>query len=309
MNMADVPVSSSATDRQVGDMADKKIGIVGVGLMGQGIATNIQRNGRKISVLDHPGNQDIGKLVENGAQVFKSAQELAQENEIIILCVTGSPEVEAVLTSENGILSGLVAGATVIDCSTAIPSSTVKMAQLVDDAGGSFLDAPMTRTPKEAAEGRLNLIVGGERALFDEMLPLFRCFAENIVYAGETGSGHALKLLHNFVSLGNSAVLAEAAVAARRAGIDPAIFVEVLNKGGGRGVVLDRMAPYVLDGDLESFRFSLANGAKDTGYYQEMSQDLALNGVLAEAVYRLYQQQVDDGGGAKYVPEMIEQID
>ncbi|MEM7462100.1 MAG: NAD(P)-dependent oxidoreductase [Pseudomonadota bacterium] len=289
-------------------MADKRIGIVGIGLMGHGIATNIQRNGRKISLLDHPGNQDIGKLVEDGAQVFKSPKELAQENEIIILCVTGSPEVEAVLTDEHGILSGLASGTTIIDCSTAIPSSTIKMARLVSDAGGSFLDAPMTRTPKEAAEGRLNLIVGGERALFDDMLPLFRCFAENVVYAGKTGSGHSLKLLHNFVSLGHSAVLAEAAAAARKAEIDPATFVEVLNKGGGHGVVLDRMAPYILDGDLESFRFSLANGAKDTGYYKEMSQDLALNGVLAEAVCRLYQQQVDNGDGAKYVPEMIEQI-
>ena len=291
------------------DMADMKIGMVGIGLMGQGIATNIQRNGREISILDHPGNQDIGKLVENGARVFKSPKELAKASDVIILCVTGSPQVEDVLLRDDGVLAGLIPDTVIIDCSTAIPSSTIRLSKNVTDAGGRFLDAPMTRTPKEAAEGRLNLIVGGDRALFDEMHSLFQCFAENVVYAGEIGSGHSLKLLHNFVSLGNSAVLAEAAAAARKAGIDPAIFVEVLDNGGGRGVVLDRMAPYILDGDLESFRFSLANGAKDTSYYEEMSQDLELKGVLAEAVHKLYQRQVDNGEGIKYVPEMIEQID
>lgn len=289
-------------------MANKNIGIIGVGLMGQGIATNIQRHGWSISILDHPGNQNTDKLVDDGAEVFKSAGDLANQNDVIILCVTGSPEVEAVLTGTGGVLEGLAAGTIIIDCSTAIPSSTVKMAQLVADAGGKFLDAPMTRTPKEAAEGRLNLIVGGNRALFDELLPLFQCFAENIVYAGKTGSGHSLKLLHNFVSLGYSAVLAEATATAHNAGIDPDVFVEVLAKGGGQGVVLERMAPYIQNDDIDAFQFSISNSAKDTGYYKTMTQDLSATGIIAEAVHRLFQAQKDDGNGDCYVPEIIRLI-
>lgn len=290
-------------------MAGRKIGMVGVGLMGHGIATNIQRHGWDVSVLDHRGNRPIEDLISGGAIVYESSAALARNCDVVILCVTGSPQVEDVLTRDDGILAGLKPGAVVIDCSTAIPSSTVRMAQLVANAGGRFLDAPMTRTPKEAAEGRLNLIVGGNRAIFDDILPLFQCFAENIVYAGATGSGHSLKLLHNFVSLGFSAVLAEATATARKAGIDPEVFVEVLAKGGGQGVVLERIAPYIVKGNLEGLKFSLANAAKDTGYYEKMSGDLAVNGRLAEAVHRLYQDQVENGNGEKFVPEMIDNIE
>ena len=120
------------------------------------------------------------------------------------------------------------------------------MAALVAEAGGTMLDAPMTRTPKEAAEGRLNLIVGGDRTVFEAKRPILESFAENITYAGEIGAGHTLKLLHNFVSLGFSAVLCEAAAASNKAGIDPAILHSVLAHGGGAGVTLDRLSPFIL---------------------------------------------------------------
>ena len=90
----------------------------------------------------------------------------------------------------------------VIDCSTALPSSSVRVAQAVQAAGSRFLDSPMTRTPKEAAEGRLNLLVGGDPGLVEACRPLLQCFAENITHVGPVGSGHSMKLLHNYVSLG-----------------------------------------------------------------------------------------------------------
>ncbi len=105
----------------------------------------------------------------------------------------------------------------------------------------------MTRTPKEAAEGRLNLIVGAPDVLLQEVLPLLQSFAENITHAGPVGAGHQLKLLHNFVSLGFSAVLAEAAAAAKRADVPASVFVEVLAKGrrGRRGAGPDEAVPAV----------------------------------------------------------------
>ena len=132
----------------------------------------------------------------------------------------------------------------------------------------------MTRTPKEAAEGRLNLIVGGDRAVFESKRPILKSFAENITYAGEVGAGHTLKLLHNFVSLGFSAVLCEAAAASNKAGIDPAILHDVLAHGGGAGVALDRLSPFILRGRDRRFRFTLANSAKDLGYYCTMAENL-----------------------------------
>jgi hypothetical protein len=113
------------------------------------------------------------------------------DSEVVILCVTGSPQVAAVLTGADGVLAGMRPGTIVVDCSTAIPESTVKMAQAVQAAGGRFVDAPMTRLPKQAREGRLKLLVGGEAALFEALRPILACFAENITHVGPVAA-HAV---------------------------------------------------------------------------------------------------------------------
>ena len=286
-------------------MSEETIGVVGVGLMGHGIASNIQKKGWRLAFLDHPGNQPTDDLRAGGAWVAKTPKELAARCDTLILCLTGTPQVEAVLTGPDGILEALRPGATVIDCSTAVPSSTLRLAPLVEAAGGQMLDAPMTRTPKEAAEGRLNLIVGGDRTLFEQKLPLLQSFAENITHAGGHGAGHTLKLLHNFVSLGFSAVLAEASAASNKAGIDPQVFRSVLANGGGAGVVLERLTPFILDGDVAAFRFTIANAFKDIDYYHTMALEMGASATTAAGVREAYKAQVDDGHAGGFVPEMI----
>lgn len=287
-------------------MNGKHIGICGVGLMGLGIATNVRKAGFTLGFLDHPGNQPTAGLLAEGAVAFPTPAALATESDIVIICVTGSPQVRAVLTDKNGVLEGLREGSLVIDCSTAIPGRTLELAAMVHEKGARFIDAPMTRTPKEAAEGRLNLIVGGDKADFDEALPLLQSFAENIVHAGAVGAGHTLKLIHNFVSLGFSAVVAEAAVAAEKSGIAPQVLHDVLAAGGGKGVVLDRMTPFILNGDLSAFRFTLANSDKDLGYYNDMAAEMGLVRDIAAAVGKHYRSAVEAGEGGRFVPELID---
>ncbi len=283
----------------------KKIGMVGIGMMGHGIASNIIKHGYPMVLLEHAGNQEVHGLIAAGATTTDSAATLAGAVDIIILCVTGTPEVEDVLYRKGGLLEGLKPGTIVIDCSTAIPSSTIRIAESVEKAGGRFLDAPMTRTPKEAAEGRLNLIVGGDPALFEICKPVLECYAENIVLAGPVGSGHRLKLLHNFVSLGFSAVLAEAAACAERSSIDPHVFVEILAKGGGEGAVLNRLRPYIESRDNASFRFSIANALKDMRYYTTMAQEAGAVHDAAEAIRQTYANAVKEGQAQCTVPELV----
>lgn len=282
-----------------------EIGLVGVGLMGHGIAANLLRAGHALRFLDHPGNQPVGDLLEMGAVAKPSGREVAEGADAVILCVTGSPQVEAVLFEPEGVLEGLPPGAVVVDCSTALPGSTARVAERVMAAGGRFMDAAMTRTPKEATEGRLNLIVGAAEPLLEEIRPLLDCFAENIAHAGPVGAGHTLKLLHNFVSLGFTAVLAEAAAASRRAGIDDAAFLDVLGKGGGGGVVFERLRPFIESGDPSGFRFSVANALKDIGYYRAMIGELAAEHGVAEAVLALYRAADEAGHAGRPVPELV----
>ncbi|MCB1458870.1 MAG: NAD(P)-dependent oxidoreductase [Nitratireductor sp.] len=285
-------------------MEKQRIGIAGIGLMGHGIARNILKGGWQLVCLDHPGNQPVDDLLGAGATLAATGRDLAGQCDIIIVCVTGSPQVEDILTRADGILAGIRHGALVIDCSTAIPDETLRMAKRVQDCSGRFLDAPMTRTPKEAEEGRLNLIVGGSEDDFRSALPLLQSFAENIFHAGPVGSGHKLKLLHNYVSLGFSAVLAEAAACASRGGIAAATFIDVLARGGGAGVVLDRLKPFILEGDTSGMRFSVANAHKDTGYYVAMADALEAEAMTARAIRDLYGSAEAEGHGSSFVPEM-----
>jgi 3-hydroxyisobutyrate dehydrogenase-like beta-hydroxyacid dehydrogenase len=246
--------------------------------------------------------------VAAGAAVCDTAQALAAVSDVIILCVTGTPQVEAVLLGEGGVLQGLRPGTVIIDCSTAVPASTVTMAEAVHAAGGLFLDAPMTRTPKEAAEGRLNLLVGGDAALFASCKPILECFAENITHAGPVGAGHRMKLLHNYVSLGSVALLAEAAACAQVAGIDPQVFVNVLATGGGWGAALDRLKPFLINGDTGGLRFSIVNAKKDLSYYHTMAGDSQADQTIASAVLQTLEKAADIATPQTLMPELVTMI-
>lgn len=276
--------------------------------MGHGIASNLVKHGHALVVLDHPGNQPLDALRAAGVRTAATPAELARQVDVLFLCVTGSPQVEAVLSGPDGALQGLRPQAVVIDCSTAVPESTVRMAEAVVAAGGRFLDAPMTRTPKEAAEGRLNLLVGGDAALFAECRPLLACFAENIVHSGPVGAGHRMKLLHNYVSLGTFSLLAEAAAAAQQAGISMETFVEVLGKGGGGGVALERIKPYLLQGDRNSLRFSIANAHKDLSYFNAMAEAMHADHTVAAGVLATLAQALQAGTGEQMMPTLVDNI-
>jgi 3-hydroxyisobutyrate dehydrogenase-like beta-hydroxyacid dehydrogenase len=280
------------------------VGMVGIGLMGHGIATNLVRHGHALAVLEHPGNQPLDALLAAGATTFSSAAALAARSDVVILVLTGSPQVEEVLTGARGVLAGLQRGAVVIDCSTAVPASTLRMAAAVEAAGGRFLDAPMTRTPKEAAEGRLNLLVGGDADLLETCRPLLRCFAENIVHAGPVGAGHGMKLLHNYVSLGMVTLLSEAAACAARTGVTPEVFVDALARGGGGGTALERLRPYLLARDPSAIRFSLANARKDLDYYTTMANDAGAARAVADAVLATLDDALSRAAPGALLPEL-----
>lgn len=289
-------------------MTSKTVGMVGVGLMGHGIASNILRKGWPLSFLDHPGNQPTDDLLALGARAMTDRQDLARDSDVLILCVNGSPQVEEILLGDSGLLRAVRAGTVIVDCSTAIPSSTVRIAARAGDAGASFLDAAMTRTPLEAAEGRLNLLIGGDRTIFEEMAPLLSCFSENRFYAGPAGSGHKLKLLHNFVSLGFVALLGEAAACAAEGGVAADIFVDALQRGGGYGAALDRVAPFLLAGNSSRMQFSIFNAHKDLDYYVKMAEELGSAHLIASASLAAMAALKEAGFEQSFMAEVAEKF-
>lgn len=287
-------------------MQNLRIGMIGLGLMGLGIATNLVKKGFALTAMSHPGNQPLGALIEAGAKTAETAQAVAQASDVVILCVNGSAQVEAILTGHSGLLVGLREGMTVIDCSTSMPESTLLVAAQLAKKGVRFMDAAMTRTPNEAMQGRLNLLVGGDAALLEACRPLLSSFAENIFHTGAVGAGHRMKLLHNFVSLGSVTLLAEAAACARRSGIDNAVFVEVLEKGGGWGAALERLKPFLLQGESTGLRFSMGNTLKDLGYYAEMARESGSHDAVANALHNAMFTACQEVDPQTLLPEIVQ---
>ena len=236
-------------------------------------------------MLEHPGNQPLDALKAAGARdLHQRPADLAAASDVVILVLTGSPQVEPVLTGDGGVLQGLRPGTVVIDCSTAMPSSTQRMAQAVEAAGrplprhadDAHAQGSRRRAP-EPAGGRRRRTAGG-------MPAAAACFAENITHAGPVGAGHSMKLLHNYVSLGFVTLLSEAAACAAHHDVAPEVFVEVLGKGGGGGTALERLRPYLTARDVSGLRFSVANACKDLGYYNTMATDGGCDTAVAAAV-------------------------
>ncbi len=282
------------------------VGIIGVGLMGHGIARNVlSRGGFGLSFLDHPGNQPVDEITGLGASACDTPAQIAAACDVVILCVTGSPQVEAIVTGENGLASALRPGTVVVDCSTALPDSTLRMGELIRGAGGDYLDAPMTRTAKHAHEGTLNLLVGGEAATLEKVRPVLASFTEAVAHVGPLGHGHRMKLLHNYVSVGFMTLLAEAGAQAADAGVDPQVFVEVLANGGGASAALDRLAPYITSGNREALPFAVANAQKDIDYYRAMAEAAGAQRTVADGVASALSASVEEGHGQAYVPELV----
>jgi len=283
------------------------VGIIGVGLMGHGIARNVLlKGGFSLSFLDHPGNQPTEEILGLGANACASPAEVAANSDVVILCVTGSPQVEAIVGGSEGVASALKPGAIVVDCSTALPETTLRMAEIIRQVGGDYIDAPMTRTAKHAHEGTLNLLVGGATEALETVRPVLASFTEKVDHVGPLSHGHRLKLLHNYVSVGFMTLLAEAAAQAADAEIDPQVFVDVLAQGGGASVALERLAPYIVDQDREGLPFFVSNALKDIDYYRGMSEASGARKTVADGISEALKAPVEAGQGEAYVPELVQ---
>ncbi len=166
------------------------IGFIGAsGLMGHGMAKNIRAKGFDLSISIHQRTAPVQDLLAAGARQVSAYADLAACDAVII-CVTGSPQVEAVVAGPGGILSTARAGLIVIDTSTSEPDSTRRLAALCAAQGVIYVDAPLTRTPIEAEAGKLNSMVGASPEVFARIEPVIRAYSENVFHVGEMGAGH-----------------------------------------------------------------------------------------------------------------------
>jgi 3-hydroxyisobutyrate dehydrogenase-like beta-hydroxyacid dehydrogenase len=287
-------------------MTRPRIGFAGIGLMGHGIAKNLVTKGHPLALKLHRNRAIAQDLFAAGATEAASHAELARGADIVILCVTGAPQVEEVVFGADGLASGAREGLVIVDTSTSEPATTAKMREALGPKGVRFVDAPLTRTPVEAEQGRLNVMVGADDATFEQLKPVFGAFCENIIHAGPPGHGIVLKLINNFVAQAFCTALAEACAAAAKSGLSIRRLHEVLSAGSLNSGMLQMIVGRMLEGDLGAMKFTLSNAAKDLRYYTHFTESMMMPSVMGEAVHQSLVIANALGLGDKYVASLIE---
>lgn len=278
-----------------------RVGFAGAGLMGHGMAKNIVEKGYPLTVLGHRNREPVEDLKGRGAAEAADAQELAACCDVMFLCLPGSPQVEAVV---EAVLAAGFDGGTVVDCSTSAPLSTRALAARCRKAGAAFLDAPLSRTPKEAWAGTLDCMVGGSQADIARVRPLIDCWAGRVVHVGEVGAGHTMKLLNNFISLGYATLYAEALAIGAKNGVDAATFHGVISGGRMDCGFYQTFMRYVVEGDPEAHKFALANAHKDMRYLVSLANESGIASHVASVVKNGFAAAEAQGQGAAYLPAL-----
>jgi hypothetical protein len=288
-------------------LSKERIGVAGVGFMGHGMAKNIVEKGWPLTVLGHRRREAVEDLKGRGAREATSARELAQASDVVVLCVTGSSQVEALVNGPDGLAS---AGKPllIIDCSTSEPSVTTRLAAELAPKGITLIDAPLGRTPNDAWEGTLDVMVGGEPAAVERARPVLEAFARRVVHTGPTGTGHTMKLLNNFLSMGYAALYAEALALGAKAGLTPRTFDSVIRGGRMDCGFYQTFFKYVLERDREAHKFTLRNGLKDTTYLVAFANATDTANPLGAAVRNSFALAVGAGRGDDYVPMLSDII-
>ncbi len=286
-------------------MTKETIGFVGVGLMGHGMAKSIIAAGYPVRVIAHSNRKPVEDLVAMGAREAATLADLAAASSIIHICAPGSPEVEAIVA---GLMPSMRPGTLVVDCSTSDPNSTVRLATLLARAGFHMADAPLGGTPVQAEEGKLATMVGASEAVFERARPVIEAWATSIVHMGQSGAGHKMKLLNNFIAMGYGALYSEALALSEKVGITTAQFDSVV-----RGSRMDcgfyrSFMGYAVEGNRESHKFTLTNALKDMRYLEAMADGVSLANPVGNAIKNsLALAHAAGGDGPEdYVPHLVD---
>ncbi|SEM02130.1 2-hydroxy-3-oxopropionate reductase [Roseovarius azorensis] len=286
-------------------MSKQAIGFIGLGLMGRAMVDCLQGAGYPVIVLGNRDRTGMEEAIARGGQEAKSARDLTERADIVMLCVGTSDQVESRIFAEDGVLAAAKSGQVVIDFGTSLPASTLRIGEALAGKGAIYLDAPLGRTPAHAREGRLNIMCAGDRDAFDGVRPVLDTLGENVFHLGKLGNGHTIKLINNFYAMTTVCAMSEAFALADTAGIDRDALYGVMAAGPNHSGMMDFIRNYAVEGRID-LAFSVANAAKDVGYYRQMAEDLGLTSRMSGAADATLSTARDGGDGDIMVPQMVD---
>ena len=270
-------------------MATKKIGFIGLGIMGRPMAKNLLKAGYSLVVYDIIPSA-VEDVVKAGAQGSGSAKEVAARTEVVITMLPDSAEVRQAILGEGGVIEGIRPGSLVIDMSSINPLVSQEIARTLKERGVEMLDAPVSGGEPMAVQGTLSIMVGGDKERFDDCLPIFKHLGKNIVLAGGLGAGGFTKLCNQIIVALNIAAVGEALTLGVKAGLDPEVIFQAIRGGLAGSTVMEAKVPMIIGRNFKpGFKVKLhlkdLNNALSTA--KDLGVPLPLTGLMQQILVSL----------------------
>jgi 3-hydroxyisobutyrate dehydrogenase-like beta-hydroxyacid dehydrogenase len=286
----------------------QRIGFIGVGLMGHGMAKSLLAKGFPLTIMGNRNRAPVEALKAQGAVEVATPAEVARASDILFLCVTDSTVVERLVRGPDGLKAGAHAGLTIVDTSTANPVSTLELAAELAPLGVTLCDSPLNGTPAQAELGQLSAMVGADEATLDRIRPAIEAWAARIAHVGPVGAGHQMKLINNFFAMGYGAIYAEALALAAKVGITAQTVDSVLRGSRMDCGFYQTFFRYVLEGDRDAHKFTIDNALKDLRYVEAMADAVRMPNPVGNAVKNSFAIAAAQGRGQEYVPMLADAI-
>ena len=272
-----------------------KIGIIGTGFLGNAVAKRLLDTGHKVIVYNRTRNK-TESLKNLGAIVADTPKDLAHDCDLIITIVKDANAVESVSFDKNGIIDGKHEGLTVADMSTIDPISSKKIAKKFLENGISMIDTPVMGGPNLAEKGELVVMVGGKKETYEKYKQVFDHIGNKTFYLGESGSGHTMKLAMNLQISILALALSEGITLTRRAGLDPRLFLDILNSTYFKTGMSVLKGPKMVNGNFEP-SFTLKMMKKDLDTINNTAKELGTTLPMTTLANEIYQNATANGLG------------
>jgi 3-hydroxyisobutyrate dehydrogenase len=273
------------------------VGFIGIGIMGQGMVRNLAKAGLK-PLLWNRTRSRLDDLVAEGFEVAESPAAVAAASDVVITCVSDTPDVEAVILGDQGVLEGVRAGSLVIDMSTISPRATEAIGKHLAERDVHMLDAPISGGSEGAAKGTLSIMVGGEAGDVDRAMPFFQAMGKAITHVGPLGSGQKVKLVNQILVVVNALAVSEALVFAQAGGLDLQKTLQAVIPGAAGSWMLANRGPQVVQRDWRP-GFTIDLQQKDLRLVMEAADELGVPVVGTSLVFNLYRTLQAEGLGAE----------
>ena len=272
-----------------------QIGFIGLGIMGRGMTNNLLRAGHKVMVWNRTPAR-MNEFAAAGAQTASSPAELAAQCDVILICVSDTPDVEEVLFGENGVSAGVKSGALVVDHSTISPQKTVEMAKRLNTQGVAYLDAPVSGGSEGAKNGTLSIMVGGEAVDFERAMPILQAYGKTITHVGAQGAGQMAKLVNQILVVVNQLAASEALLFAQAGGLDLAKTIDAVKGGAAGSWMLANRGPQMIVRDFHP-GFTIDLQQKDLRLVLEAADEMGIPLIATSMVFQMYRTLQAQGLG------------